>query len=467
MTAAAATSNDQTTSSIGQTARSLSQVHKWWASKIAPLLAVTYVALILDPLAIGAALTRGATMLWSACLLASAAYVVNDWYDREVDRAAGKESFAIRAAPATILGIYVALVAAAVVPWFVVGLPPSGWGAMVAIIVLPLVYSAPPLRWKVRGGLGLIADAGLAHVSPTVFALAAFGALELDGDAAASATALAAVLWSIGLGLRSIIAHEISDLASDQAAGVETWVGAVGVDRASWVATRLIFPIEVVGLVAMPIALASVTPVPAVLLAIAGIAVVAGKAAGAFPIPWLVVSTQQTERFVLFMFYRFWLGSAFLAGLVVVDRSFAVLVPIHILLFWPIAVAEVRTLLHSSLGTVRGLWWLAYNRVIHPTRSWLRYRLPENTRILGRWIAARWSTFAMAMTDAWRATIDGIARLGPPIGRAFATVGRAFAAVGRGVGRAVGTGWRSARRFVWRAYRKVRRTVLGGQRSRS
>lgn len=452
-------------SSVRASARSLSQVHKWWASKIAPLLAVTFLALIIEPLAVGDALRRGGAMLWSACLLATAAYVVNDWYDREVDRAIGKESAVMAMRGTVVAALHVALVVVAALPWLALGLTTTAWAAFAAIVILPLVYSAPPLRWKTRGGLGVVADASLAHLAPTTFALAAFGALELDDRVAATVVAFAALVWSGAVGLRAIISHEIVDLEADRLAGVETWVGRIGTGRATRIGTWAVFPVELVALSCVVVALAAFTAVPLVLLAATAVAMALSRVAGAWVAPMLVVSTPTTERVLLFLFYRFWLGAAFLAGLVAVEPDLVAMAPVYLILFLPVARDELTSLARGTVGTVRGLAWIVYGKGIRRAGNWIRYRLPEHARSAGAAIGAVATGIGRGAASITTATGRGLAAGASAVGRGLGTaagaVGRFFAAIGRGVA----TAWSKVRRFVWRAYRKCRRTVLARTRS--
>gem|GEM_PF-2896058 len=463
-------------SSVGASARSLSQVHKWWASKIAPLLAVTFLALIIEPLGVGDAIRRGGAMLWSACLLATAAYVVNDWYDREVDRAIGKESAVMAMRGSVVAALHVALVVAAALPWLVLGLTTTTWVAFAAIVILPLVYSAPPLRWKTRGGLGVIADASLAHLAPATFALAAFGALDLDDRMAATVVAVAALIWSGAVGLRAIISHEIVDLEADRLAGVETWVGRIGVERATRLGTWAVFPVELMALSCVVVALAAFTAVPMVLLAATAVAMALARFAGAWVAPMLVVSTPTTERVLLFLFYRFWLGAAFLAGLIAVEPAFVTVVPVYLILFFPVARDELTSLVRGTVGTVRGLAWIIYGKGIRRAGNWSRYRLPEYASAVGA--AAAWigRGVASAATAAGRGLAAGATATGRGLAAGATATGRGLAAgtsaAGRGLGIAAGaigrffvSTWSTVRRFVWRAYRKCRRTILARTRS--
>ncbi len=441
------TSETRTRSSVRARLGSLSQVHKWWASKIAPLLAVTFLALTVEPLPVPEAMWRAAAMLWSACLLATAAYVVNDWFDREVDRAVGKESAVMSLRGSTVLALHLVLVLVAALPWLGLGLDPVAWVAFAAIVALPLIYSAPPLRWKTRGGLGVVADASLAHLAPTTFALAAFGAFDPDGRAAAVVVTGATLVWSAAVGVRAIVSHEIVDLEADRLAGVETWVGRAGVGTARRIGTWVVFPIEVVALSCIVVSLATFTALPLVVLVAVAVAMALARVAGAWTEPMLVMSTPDVERVLLFLFYRFWLGAAFLAGLIVVEPGYVVVAPVFVVLFLPVVRDELTSLARGTAGTVHGIAWIIYGKGIRAAANWTRHRLPDHAR------------------DAVAATGAGFAATGRGIAAGATGLGSAIAAAAGAIGRAVARAWSETRRFVYRAYRLVRRTVLARTRS--
>lgn len=365
------------------TARALSRADKWWASKVAPLLAAAYLSLLIEPRPPGEAAVRLVVLVASASLLASAAYVVNDWYDREVDRAVGKSSVVMRLHPAVVAGLWAVLVLAGAGCWAAVPVPPVAWGALVAIVALPLVYSAPPLRWKERGGLGLLADAGLAHVAPTTFSLAAFGALDhLDRPEVAVAVA-GTVAWSAAAGLRRIIGHELVDVAHDRQAGVTTWVDRVGERRARQIATRVVLPAEVAALAAVLVALAWIAPLAAAVLAAMGAAMAYARAIGAWRAPLPAVPSDDDERAVLYLFLRFWPQVALLVALAARDVGYLLVLVAHLVLFWPVALGELAGLVVAgreaiSLTAKGAASWLRYSAwewIAHTVPNWFRHTL--------------------------------------------------------------------------------------------
>ena len=276
--------------------RSFGQVSKWWAAKIAPLLAVAYLALLIAPLPAGEAAIRLGTLLVSACLLATAAYVVNDFYDREEDLAAGHSSAVTRLRTHQVVWILVGLVGAGLAPWLFVPIPVLGWVALGVIALLPFVYSAPPLRWKERGALGLLADAALAHVAPTVFAFAAFdcfGGAGTSGRPEVTILLGAVVSWSAWTGLRAIVGHEITDGERDREAGLTTWVVSVGERRARSLVTRYLLPLEVLSLAVAWAALIPIDSFAAWSFALITAGLALGRLTGAFPAPLHAVPSSD------------------------------------------------------------------------------------------------------------------------------------------------------------------------------
>lgn len=375
-----------TPTGVGQVrgaAHEISQSHKWWTSKVGPLLGATYLSLTLFPLPIGTALGRLTAMLWSACLLATAAYVINDWTDREVDRRAGKTSRVMALRPQVVAALLAGLVVAGVLPWAFIGLPAAGWVALAAIVLLPYAYSQPPIRWKERGALGLLADTGLAHLSPTVFALAAFDGLQLDEGTPEAVVGVALVVWSAVVGLRGIIDHEVADADADRRAGTRTWVVAVGEERARR-AAGVALAVEVAALVAITASLLTVAPVTGGLLVATAVVALAARLLGVWTRPLLAIGDGDVVG-VLWLSYAFWLPVALLIGLVWREPALTPLLLGHIALFWPVALPWTRNVAGYATAGLKvatvGSWHrLRGTSPFARAWRWLRHRLPDHLR---------------------------------------------------------------------------------------
>lgn len=396
------------------TARRVSRAGKWWGAKMGPLLAAAYLALLIEPAPIGDAAVRLVTLLVSASLLATHAYVVNDWCDRDADRAIGQPSATGEMARPRVAALVVALVVLGVAPWVVVGVPALAWAALAAIVALPYAYSAPPLRWKVRGWSGLVADAGMAHVAPTVFALAAFGGIGGAETAAEVVAVGATVAWSASAGLRKIIGHQIADEANDEAAGVVTWVRRVGAPRARRWVRGAVLPAELVSLTVVYAALWRIAPVAAVAgTALGGLFGVA-RLSGAWSEPLPALPSATDERAVLYLFYRVWPSLLLAAALVAREVAYVWLLAGHAVLFGPMVADEgiragrfVRD--HPGAASVNWARFRMWPWLTHTVPNWFRHRVwVWLTHTIPNWFRYRWPVYRRAIRSRGRRAMDAV-----------------------------------------------------------
>lgn len=226
----------------------------WWAPKVLPAFGTALLAALLADAEPGPSLTRLAALLISAAGIAGASHLINDWADIEADALAGKPNLAATIPPlgraALLLGAFVV----GICPWLVVR-PGTPAAALIgALVVLPVLYSAPPLRLKARGLGGVIADAADAHVVPS---LLTFFVMVGAGTATRSWTiGLVAVgLWSTGVGVRAILHHQVLDLVNDREAHVSTYATRWGPGGAQRLGDGA-FALELVGLAGIVVAIA-------------------------------------------------------------------------------------------------------------------------------------------------------------------------------------------------------------------
>lgn len=211
--------------------RALVRAPLWWSAKLLPLIAAAELAALVAGVGAADGVPRVVATLISAVGVAAAAHVVNDLADLSSDRLAGKESVTSTTSVGARVGILASCAAAAVLPWTVVPIDPAALAVLVGLVVLSGIYSLPPIRLKARGGLGVAADALVAHALPTAFAFLQLGAAGERG-ALWWVTASAAVVWAGAFGVRNIVVHQVLDRDGDRAAGVATFVVTRGVPRA-------------------------------------------------------------------------------------------------------------------------------------------------------------------------------------------------------------------------------------------
>jgi hypothetical protein len=299
----------------------------WWAYKLAPIIGTAY----------GTALVLGVPlrMIWLdvlvglVALIVGAAYAsfVNDAFDQAEDAAAGKRNHFV----GRPRWVAVAALTAIVLMGAIASRPLAGHATALGLYwgnwLVFAAYSMPPLRLKARGLAGVLAIAVGESLVPHLFmmALVAHGA-----SGALPATWICGVsLWAMGCGARSIIWHQLHDADGDRRSGVSTWVVRVTPDRAALLGSRLAFPLELIGLLAMLCVLRSAWAWAALLAYLA----TDGLRQAWWKVPIIVVRPRPTARLALFEFYEFFLPFAYLAAAVSTNRSDWPLLLVHLLVF--------------------------------------------------------------------------------------------------------------------------------------
>lgn len=221
---------------------------EWWAHMVGPIWAFAYLQIGWRQVEPGVGATRLIALLASATALAAYGFCVNDACDIESDRRAGKRNALGRLSPVGRIALIVLCAVLGAVPWAFVPLEPVSLGLLALIYLLPLLYSAPPVRLKERSVLGPVADAGNAFVVPALFTVSLFTPLGGAGGPPALMVA-GAVLWSFAHGLRGILGHQVDDVDNDRISQTMTVVQRVGVARVERMARFGLLPLEVIGLV--------------------------------------------------------------------------------------------------------------------------------------------------------------------------------------------------------------------------
>ena len=215
---------------------------EWYATKVPFVWTACAAAALASPLADGEIVRRAAGVIVFTCLCGAFGHLANDFADRECDRAAGRLTPAGRMATAPATVLLLLLGAAAIGALATVAASPVAVAAGVAAIALAAAYSLPPFRLKARRSAGIWSAAAAQRTLPMLVAFTAISRM----DAAAWALLLVAQL----AGTRWILVHQVIDAGSDRRAGVATWVSVVGEARAGSVLRNVVFPLELVLLLA-------------------------------------------------------------------------------------------------------------------------------------------------------------------------------------------------------------------------
>lgn len=219
---------------------------EWWEHKLAPMLGTAYATAYL----VNTSLLKAAPilLLTLASIAVGGAYVsvVNDLTDLESDRRAGKSN---RLADLP-RWLPVAAIAAFVAAGCVIGA--VAWRHDLAALVIYgaawtafSLYSIPPFRFKARSWAGVLSDASGAHLLPHL--LMALVVFRHAHHRVAIWWMVLVGAWSLAVGVRGAIMHQLGDVEADRRAGIRAF-GALHPKLAHDLGLRVAFPIELLAL---------------------------------------------------------------------------------------------------------------------------------------------------------------------------------------------------------------------------
>jgi 4-hydroxybenzoate polyprenyltransferase len=253
---------DRTRSPIAALARSFAfaRPENWFASKIPPLLAIAYLEILRLAIAPHDAVRLLACALFSVCCVAIYGHVVNDLFDLDADRHAGKANRLARIRP-----VHRALVTgASLIAGFLPALVTHYSTAAITVLALnylwPTIYSLPITRLKERGLLGVACDALGSHITPTVFVLTLASSVPATTSPRLSGFDLVATAWAGVLGFKGILHHQTADRDNDIRSGVVTFATRMPVEAVQRFLTRFNVLVELPVSALLTIVVASYCP---------------------------------------------------------------------------------------------------------------------------------------------------------------------------------------------------------------
>jgi 4-hydroxybenzoate polyprenyltransferase len=296
----------------------------WWEFKTSVFLGIAYLAAYVVGVPFSEAWPAFVACVLAIIPLASYVCVINDITDERDDRRAGKtntmegKSLFYKAGwiTACVLGGLLAFLLC-----FSGNLPAAL--LYVANWIVFTLYSVPPLRLKVRGAAGVLADACGGTALPTLWCV-------LLVDPSAQTPFLVAVgAWAFAFGVRGILYHQAGDFLADQAVGVRTLAVELGLSNLRKLVRLFVFPVELVALAALLWMgrSAFVLPIAAIYLISQ---VLLWKRCG---IVSVAVLPRPDCRFALMKYYQLWLPLTFILALSLHDLRYLALLPVQLVLF--------------------------------------------------------------------------------------------------------------------------------------
>jgi 4-hydroxybenzoate polyprenyltransferase len=316
------------------------RLDNWWCAKIPPLLAAAYVLVLIGGIGLGRAVVLLACFVFSVACVAAYGHVVNDLFDIEVDRQAGKPNAIAGFRPALAFLIAAGFVLAGFLP-----APLAGYSSPARVVLLlnylwPTVYSVPGIRLKERGLGGVVCDAAGSHITPTLFAVTVFAPVG-PGRSIPWVVAVLLVAWSAVQGIKGILNHQVADRENDEVAGVATF--ATTARRLEWFLPRFNLLAE------LPVSclLASILAVrcPAALVAFAAYcSVELAKYKLGFEFALTARHRRASFPFVNELFYVVWFPLAAAVQLALLGPGWLWLPILHGLIFLPVLRLQARDL---------------------------------------------------------------------------------------------------------------------------
>jgi 4-hydroxybenzoate polyprenyltransferase len=216
----------------------------WWKYKAAHILGFAYFYFYLIKLPLKESII---ILLLSAVTIIGVAglgYVINDLYDIEPDRLAGKRNRMERFSwPVRVL-IMLTLVAVALLPWLYLKSNPWIWIFMGFEIFLFGIYAHPLTRLKERSLWGPICDALYGHAVPVVIACLTYQQYFEEVPYPVWPFFIVLLIWQFLKGMRNIFLHQMEDHEGDVTGGLITYTILKGPRFIYRVIIRTILPLE-------------------------------------------------------------------------------------------------------------------------------------------------------------------------------------------------------------------------------
>jgi cytochrome P450/4-hydroxybenzoate polyprenyltransferase len=185
----------------------------WYYSKIPLFFVGMSYATLRMPQPGAAQAAQMAALFVLLCLYAAFGHIVNDYADREIDRAAGKRKLLATWSERQAL-IAVAIPCIGTVAVALICFDASTIVVTMIAVLVAALYSLPPVRLKECGVLGWVAAAVAQRTLPVAIIFEALKAWDV--------VAVGFTILNTFIGLRWIILHQLEDFQNDRRSGVRT-----------------------------------------------------------------------------------------------------------------------------------------------------------------------------------------------------------------------------------------------------
>lgn len=339
-----------------------------------------------------------ATFLFIVTISATTAfgYFLNDVTDRNEDKLAGKKNVTEGISLLKITLGHILLLFLAIIPWFFL---PRSWTNLSLFgfqVLLLLIYSVPPIRLKKRPHIAVIIDALYNSVIPLLIIGSTFKLLASITIKNEILILSFAIIWAFLKGLRGILLHQVKDRKNDKKAGITTFVIKYGPFWTINLINKRTLVVELILYVLIITYLSCIS----------------------FPFLWVIIPLFFVYLFFFFRLwedelpgrkreaifrylyifndlYEEWLPIVVLFYLPFLNPWYAVLLPLHLILFYMIPLKIIRNAKRIITYYKDYRTYLVKRRSdlmdVYPVKPPSTALTPENMVVHGLWIGTRLS----------------------------------------------------------------------------
>lgn len=182
--------------------------------------------------------------------IAGLGYVINDLYDIEADRKAGKRNPFDNKPAFFKTGVIAVLTIVAIIPWYFLKSDLYIWLALAFQMLLFIVYAHPITRLKEKSVWGPVCDALYGHAVPVIIACLTYQQYLKQLPYSPVWFFGSLFLWQFFKGMRNIFLHQLEDYENDMRSGVLTLTTERGQNNIYQKILYIIIPLEVIALFA-------------------------------------------------------------------------------------------------------------------------------------------------------------------------------------------------------------------------
>lgn len=169
---------------------------------------------------------------------ASLGYFINDYFDRETDKIAGKSNRLSSVSPLQQILLLIASLAISFLPWFFLPTDKISWLLILLELAFFLLYSLPFPRLKGIPFISGIIDSCYAYV---IFFLLIFHTYALHSHQTFQPFVIFFGLGIFFIGFRNITIHHLNDITNDMRSGIVTLPQKIGIPKTDFLIKILLF----------------------------------------------------------------------------------------------------------------------------------------------------------------------------------------------------------------------------------